>query len=143
MVLFMSPNDCTITLFQDFVTYSITGYSDGPDYFNISDTTGTIFIKTDLRSDRNKKASYLVRFPAFLSTDCSRLAVLAMSYRPTGASVLSTVTASYGYQCSLYRDTSVLCPVTFLTDTRVLCTVMASYRLYRDGFLHTPLFSVP
>ena len=75
MVLFMSPNDCTNTLFQDFVTYRITGYSDGPDYFNMSDTTGTIFIKTDLRSDRNKKASYLVRFPAFPSTDCSRLAV--------------------------------------------------------------------
>ena len=115
MVLFMSPNDCTITLFQDFVTYSITGYSDGPDYFNMSDTTGTIFIKTDLRSDRNKKASYLVRFPSFPSADCSRLAVLAISYRPTGASVLSTATASYGHRCSLFRD----------------------------GFLQTPVFSVP
>ena len=45
---------------QDFVTYRLTGYSDGPDYFNISSTTGSIFIKTDLRSDRNKKTSYLV-----------------------------------------------------------------------------------
>ena len=52
-------------MFQDFVTYRLTGYSDGPDYFNISDSTGTIFIKTDLRSDRNKKTSYLVRFLTF------------------------------------------------------------------------------
>ncbi|KAL8559117.1 hypothetical protein ACOMHN_046165 [Nucella lapillus] len=45
---------------QDGVTYRVTGYSDGPDYFNINATTGTIFIKTDLRSDRNRKSSYLL-----------------------------------------------------------------------------------
>ncbi|XP_076458559.1 protocadherin Fat 1-like [Babylonia areolata] len=45
---------------QDAVTYRITGYSDGPDYFNISSTAGTIFVKTDLRSDKNRKPSYLL-----------------------------------------------------------------------------------
>ena len=45
---------------QPDVTYRLTGVSDGPDYFNISQTTGNIFVKADLRGDLNKKNLYLV-----------------------------------------------------------------------------------
>ncbi|XP_035826841.1 protocadherin Fat 4, partial [Aplysia californica] len=45
---------------QPDVTYKLTGLSDGPDYFNISETTGNIFVRTDLRTDLNRKAFYLV-----------------------------------------------------------------------------------
>ncbi|WAQ95445.1 FAT4-like protein [Mya arenaria] len=41
------------------ITYSLVGYSDGPDYFNISSTSGQIFVRTDLRTDRNKKTVHL------------------------------------------------------------------------------------
>jgi len=42
------------------VTYQLTGISDGPDYFNISSTTGQIFVKADKRDDLNRKTVYLV-----------------------------------------------------------------------------------
>ena len=45
---------------QPDIVYRLTGYSDGPDYFNISSTSGTIFIRSDLRLDLNKKSLHYV-----------------------------------------------------------------------------------
>ena len=42
----------------------LTGISDGPDYFNISQDTGSIFVKTDLRTDLNRKFLYQLRVEA-------------------------------------------------------------------------------
>lgn len=47
-------------IFQPNIKYSIVGFSDSPDYFKIDETTGTISVKTDLRSDLSKRATYLV-----------------------------------------------------------------------------------
>lgn len=40
--------------------YALTGFSDGPDYFNISSVSGGIFVRKDLRLDLNKKSLYYV-----------------------------------------------------------------------------------
>lgn len=52
-------------IFQPNIKYSIVGFSDSPDYFKIDETTGTISVKSDLRSDLSKRATYLVSW--FLS----------------------------------------------------------------------------
>ncbi|KAJ8318063.1 hypothetical protein KUTeg_003154 [Tegillarca granosa] len=43
---------------QPDIVYDIIGFSDGPDYFNISSVTGSIFVRQDLRLDLNKKTLY-------------------------------------------------------------------------------------
>ncbi|RUS85645.1 hypothetical protein EGW08_006591, partial [Elysia chlorotica] len=63
------------------VTYELTGLSDGPDYFNISATTGDIFVRRDLRSDLNQKSVYTLRVQASktftdgLKTDVSNVVI--------------------------------------------------------------------
>ncbi|KAK3089813.1 hypothetical protein FSP39_006721 [Pinctada imbricata] len=46
------------------VNYRLIGFSDGPDYFNISASTGSIGIRTDLRTDLNKKGIYYLQVEA-------------------------------------------------------------------------------
>ncbi|GFN78435.1 protocadherin fat 4, partial [Plakobranchus ocellatus] len=66
------------------VTYELTGLSDGPDYFNISATTGDIFVKQDLRSDLNQKDIYRLRVQASKTfTDGLKTAVSQVEIRVT------------------------------------------------------------
>ena len=60
----------TFLLLQPGITYSFVGYSDGPDYFNVSSTTGQIYVRSDLRLDNNKKTLH------YVSTCCN----LAISF---------------------------------------------------------------
>ncbi|XP_046579033.1 protocadherin Fat 4-like [Haliotis rubra] len=46
------------------VSYILTGYSSGPDYFTINPTTGAILVKKDLRSDLNKLNMYYLHVKA-------------------------------------------------------------------------------
>ncbi|KAJ8316548.1 hypothetical protein KUTeg_005899, partial [Tegillarca granosa] len=46
------------------IVYDIIGFSDGPDYFNISSVTGSIFVRQDLRLDLNKKTLYYLQVRA-------------------------------------------------------------------------------
>ena len=45
---------------QPGITYTLVGYSDGPDFFNISSTSGQIAVRNDLRTDNNKKTVHFV-----------------------------------------------------------------------------------